>query len=131
MGVEQVGVDAIDEYLRAGIAGRIGDAEFDADGREQFAHRQIGIENIGYIAVPGNLLQQAAAYRGLARPHFTRKQHEPATAIHAVEQMRQRLLVALAQVKIARVRRDGERRFGEAKVLLVHEDREARRMPRV
>jgi hypothetical protein len=29
--------------------------------------------------------------------------------------------VALAQVKIARVRRNGERRFGEAKVMLVHD----------
>ena len=101
----------------------IGDAEFDADGREQFLHRQLGIEDIGHVAGRGNLLQQAAAYRGLARAHLAREQHEAAVAAHAIEQMRQRLLVALAQVEIARVRRNGERRFGEAKVLLVHGDR--------
>ena len=34
-----------------------------------------------------DLLEQAAAYRGLAGPHFAREQYESAAAIHAIEQM--------------------------------------------
>ena len=102
------------------LPGRAGDAEFNADGREQFLDRQLGIEDVGHIAGCRDLLEQAAAYRGLARTHFAGEQHEAAVAIHAIEQMRQRLLVALAHVEIARVRRDRERRFGEAKVTQVH-----------
>jgi hypothetical protein len=57
MGFEQVGVDAIDKHFDAGAAGRIGDAEFHADGREQLLHRQLGIEYVGHIARRRNLLQ--------------------------------------------------------------------------
>ena len=123
MGVEQVVVDAVDEHLDAGIAGRVGDAEFDADGREQFLHRQLGVEDVGDIAGFRNLLEQAAADGRLARSDLAGEQDESAIAAHAVEQVRERLLVALAQVEVARVRRNGERRFGEAKVALVHECR--------
>jgi len=94
--------------------------EFGTDGREQLCHRQLGIEDVGDIAGCGNLFEQAAAYRSLAGSYFACEQHKSAAAIHAIEQMRECFLVALAHIEITRVRRYGERRFGEVKVALVH-----------
>jgi hypothetical protein len=118
--VQQVGIDAIDEYLDARIARRVGDAEFVADARQELGHRQPGIENVGDVAGVGNLLQQAAAHRRLARAHLTGQQDEPAIAAQTVKQMSERLLVAAAHVEITRIGRDGKWRFGKAEIALVH-----------
>ena len=120
MGIEQIGIDAIDEHLDAGIAGRNRNAEFGADGRQQFFHRLPRIEYVSHITGFGNLLQQTAAYRRLARPHLAGEQHKPAAAVHAIQQMCKRLLMTLAHVEIAGIRCDRKRRFGETKVALVH-----------
>ena len=96
------------------------DTEFGANGREEFFHRLFGIKYVSDITGFRNLFEQAAAYRGLTSAHLAGKQYKPATPIHAIEQMRKRLLMALTHIEIARIRRDGKRRFGKTKITLVH-----------
>ena len=102
------------------LPGGAGDAELHADGREQFLHRELGIEDVGDVTAFRNLLEQAARDRGLAGADFPGEQYEPAFATDPIEQMRQRILVALAQLEIARRWRDGERGFSEAEVIQIH-----------
>ena len=68
----------------------------------------------------GNLLEQAAAERGLARPHLAGELDEPAALADAIEQMGQRLAMSIAHVEVPRVRRDGEGPLGQLEVRGVH-----------
>ena len=68
----------------------------------------------------GSLLEEAAAHRGLAGADLAGEQHEAAAAAHAVQQVRQRLAVALAHEEVARIRRDRERPLLQPEVTLVH-----------
>ena len=74
------------------------------------------------------LLQQAPADAGVAGPHLTRQLDEPAALPDAVEEVGERLLMALAHVEEARVRRDREGRFLQGEMGQVH--RVSRRAPR-
>src|SRR6185295_19818946 len=87
MGIEQIAVDAVDEDFDAVVPWRKGDAEFDAEGREQFPDRQVGIEDVGDVAIGRDLLEQTAAYRRLARTHFAGEQHEATVAVEPIQQM--------------------------------------------
>ena len=57
--------------------------------------------------------QQGAHHRGFAGTHLAGQLDEAARFIDAVQQMRQGLGMALAQIEIARIRGDGEGLFGE------------------
>ena len=86
------------------------------------------------MASGGNLLQKAAANGGLAGADVAGEQHKAparaagrtvrsgpaADACDAVEQMGQRLAVALTHEKIARIRRDGKRILRQAEMVRVH-----------
>jgi hypothetical protein len=87
---------------------------------QQLAHGEPRVEHIGHVAVLGDLLQEAAAHRGLAGADLAGQQHEAAAATQTVEQMGQRLAVTLAHVEIARVGGDGEGLLAETEVLGVH-----------
>ena len=71
---------------------------------------------------------EAAAHRGLAGADVAGQQdeaaaraaHRAAGGRHAVQQVRQRLAVALAHEEVPRVRRDGERVLRQAEVVRVH-----------
>ena len=120
VGVEQVAVEAIDEDLDAGIAGRKVNAEFDAEARQQLLHGQLRVEYVGNVAGIGNLFEQAAAHRGLARAHLAGQQDEAAAAFDAIQQMGERFLMALAHVQVTRIRRDRKGRLAEAEILQIH-----------
>ncbi len=94
--------------------------KFITDCAQQINDGQFRIEDIRDIAVGGNLLQEAAADGCLASPDFTRQQHEAATAVDAIQQVRERLAVTLAHVNIARVGGDRKWRLGEAEELGIH-----------
>ena len=83
-------------------------AEFVADRAQQLQHRELGIEDVGHVAVRRNLLQKTAADGGLAGADFTREQHEAATGIEPVEQVRQSLAMAVAHEQVTRVGRNGK-----------------------
>ena len=120
---EQPGIEGINTFLDGGprrIARRVRNAEFVADGGQQLLRAELGIEDIRCRAAFRSLLQETATDRGLARPHLAREQYEAATAIEPVEQMRQRLPMALAQKEIARIRGDREGLVLKAEVGGVH-----------
>lgn len=67
------GIDADKAFARVARIGvelnhRTGDAEFGTDVREQLCYRQFWIKYVGYIAGFWDLLEQTAAYCGLAGP---------------------------------------------------------------
>ncbi|MPM36844.1 hypothetical protein SDC9_83448 [bioreactor metagenome] len=83
-------------------------AELIADRAQQLQHGELGIEDVRDVAVIRNLLQKAAAHRGLAGADLARQQHEAAARVQPVEQMRQRLAVAVAHEQVSRVGRNGK-----------------------
>ena len=120
---EQRGIERVDVILdrfHPGHRGLVRHAKFVANGAQQLAHRELGVEDVGHIAVRRNLLQKATAHRGLARPHLARQQHKTAARIQAVQQVRQRLAVPLAHEQVAGVGGNGERRVLKAEERGVH-----------
>jgi hypothetical protein len=129
--LQQEGVQRVDVVLdrdHAAVGRRHGDVELLADRLQQLRHRQLGVEDVGHMAAFGDLLQEAAAHRGLAGADVAGQQdeaaaraaHRAAGGRHAVQQVRQRLAVALAHEEVPRVRRDGERVLRQAEVVRVH-----------
>ena len=109
MAGQQVRIDGIDIAFHAGNIWRHGDAELLADRQQQFLDGQFRIENVGKLAIVRDLLHEAAAHGGLAGADFPRQQHETAAAAHAVQQMRERLTVALAHEQVAGIGSDRKR----------------------
>jgi hypothetical protein len=85
------------------------DVELVADGLQKLHHGELRVEDVGDVAALRDLLEEAPAHRRLAGADLAREQDEAAAAADAVEQVRQRLAVALAHVEITRVRRERER----------------------
>ena len=123
MGAQQKLVERVEVVLdgcrlRAGVLER--DAELLAHRAQQLHHRELRVEDVRHVAALRDLLQEAAAHRRLAGTDFAAEQHEPAAAAQAVEQVRQRLAMALAHEQKARVWRDREGLVLQAEVLRVH-----------
>ena len=123
VGAQQEVVQRIEVVLHRGrllVAARHGDVELVADRLQQLDHRELGIEDVGDVAVGRDLLQEQAAHRGLAGADLARQQHEAAPAAQPIEQVGQRLPVALAHEQVARVRRDGERLALQPEIWRIH-----------
>ena len=108
-----------------------GDVELLADRLQQLADRQPGVEDVGHAAAGRNLLQKAAADGGFAGADVARQQHKATTRAaraagpgagrgHAVQQVCQRLTVALTHEQKTRIGRNGERVLRQAQVVRVH-----------
>ncbi len=91
-----------------------------ADALQEFGGRHPRVQDQRDIAVGRELLQQAAQHRGLAGADLAGELDEAAGLADAVGQVRQRLRVALAEVEVARVRRDRERLFVQPEKASVH-----------
>ena len=123
MGAQQELIERVEIVLDragAGFALRQLDVKLVADRLQQLGDGQLGVEDVGDVAVLRDLLQEAAAHRGLARADFAGEQHEPTPATQAIQQMGERLPVALAHEKVARVGRDRERLALQAEEFGVH-----------
>ena len=96
------------------------DPELLADRLQQLGDRELRVEDVGDVAALGDLLEEAAADGRLAGADLAREQHEAATSADAVEQVRERLAVALAHEEVARVRRERERLLPEAEEPRIH-----------
>ena len=120
MGLEQTRVDEIDQGLAARDARGQRDPKVLAHRFEQLARRELGINDVGDVRVAGHLLQQATGERCLARAHLAGEQHESAVQLEAVEQVRERLAMALAHEQKAGIGRDREGCFGQAEMADVH-----------
>ena len=104
--------------LRAAVL--VGHVELIADRLQQLDDRQLRVEDVRDIAAPRHLFEEAAADGGLAGADLAREQHEAAAPVHAVQQVGERLAVALAHEQVARIGRDRERLVLQAEELRVH-----------
>ena len=135
MAVQQKGVECVNIGLdrgRVAGCGRQRDVELFADGLQQFGDGELGVEDVGHMAALRDLLKEAAADGGLAGANVTCEQHKapartaayatvgPVGPSHAVQQVRQRLAVALAHEEVAWVRGNGERVLRQPEVLRIH-----------
>ncbi len=112
-------VDEILQALRRRV--RYPDTDLLADRQEEFGCRHPRIEDEGDLCIFWSLRQQRAHDGRLSRAHFPRELHETAGLVDAIQQVRQGLGVALAQIEIARIRSDRERLFVESEKRKVHE----------
>ncbi len=119
VGVQQEGVDPIDQPLDALATLRMGDAELIANGGEQLLGGQLRVEDEGDVGFRRKLFEEAAADRRLAGADLAGQQDE-AAMVDAEQQVRERVAVLLAHVQIAGVGRDRERWLVEAEVAVVH-----------
>ena len=110
----------IERALDARGAFRPGDPELVADGGEQLLGAERRVQDDGGAGARRQLLEKAAADRGLARADLAGELHESPLAAHAVEQVRERLAVLRAQVQKARVGREREGELPQAEVLQIH-----------
>ena len=91
-----------------------------ADGEQELRRRHLRIEDQGDLGVLRRLRQQRAHDGGLAGADLAGELHEAAGLVDAVQQVRQRLGVPLAEVEIARIRSDRERLLVEAEKGQIH-----------
>ncbi len=109
--LEQELVQRVEVVLDGRLAAqrlRCRNAELLADRLQQLDHRELGVEDVRDVGAARDLLEEAAAHGGLAGADLAAEQHEAAAAVHAVQQVRERLAVALAHEQVARVRGDRE-----------------------
>ncbi len=79
--VQQEGIESVDIVLdgwRSRCHGRDGYMELFTDRLQQFGDRELGVEDVGHMATGWNLLQKAAANRGLASADVAGQQHKAA-----------------------------------------------------
>ena len=119
VGIQQVGVQTVDQRLDGATLRRL-DPQFLGNRREEFPGRQLGIEDQRDVRLVRQLLEQAADQRGLAGTDFAGELNESAALGNAVEQVGQRVGMALAHVQVARVRSDGKGFFRQSEKLGVH-----------
>ncbi len=120
VGIQQVLVEPVDQHFPAFRAGRVGDAQLVAHRGQQLDVGELGIQDERHVHLGRQLLEQAPAEGGLPGPDFAGELDETAPLTDSVQEMGQALAVPVAHVEIARVRRDGKRRFREAEIGGVH-----------
>ncbi len=95
-------------------------AQFFANRQQELDGRQARIQDHRHVRMLRHLFQEGTDDRGFARPHLAGQLNESACFVDAVQQMRQRLGMAFAHVEVARIRRNRERLFAQAKEAGVH-----------
>ena len=121
VGAQQVGVQDVDEVLHAadGVVGHA-DAELLADGQQELGGGDARVEDQRDFGVLRDLREQRADGGGLAGADLAGELDEAAGLADAVNEVRKRLRMALAQEEIARVGGDGERLFVQPEERQVH-----------
>ena len=104
---QQEGVERVHASLQA-VLGGARQPEFLQHRVQQLGGAELGVEDVGHVAVGRQLGQEAAAHGGLAGADLAGQQHEATAALDPVEQVRQCLAMALAQEQETGVRRDAE-----------------------
>ena len=123
MRLEQVMAEQVHQRLGAGATFcRHLQVQFFADREQELGRRDPRVEDQRDLGVTRQLLEQAADHRRLARADLASQLDEAAGLVDAVQQVRQRFGVPLAEVQVAGVRRDRERFFLEAEKACIHMD---------
>ena len=107
VGIQQIGVECIRQPLEAAMLAGDVELELLADGLDHLHGRELGIEQQGNLGVFRQLFEKQAAEGGLAGADFAGELHEATAAAlaDAIQQVRERIAVALGKEYIARVRR--------------------------
>ncbi len=122
VGVEQEVREDVDQRLDAASGAlRYLHVQLVADREQELGGRDARIQDQRDVAMRRQLLQQAAQHRRLAGADLAGELDEAAGLADAVGEMRERLRVPLAQVEVARVRRDRERLFVQPEEARVHD----------
>ena len=118
---QQEVVQGVDQRLDALMVIRFRNAEFLADRLQELERRELLVEHDRHVGVVGQtVLEEGADERGLAGADFSRELDETAGLGHTVDQMRERLAVALAHEQVAWIRRYRERLLVEAEKARIH-----------
>ena len=121
--VEQEVREEVDERLdAAGGALRHLHVQLVADGEQELRGRDARVQDQRDVAVRRQLLQEAAQHGRLAGADLAGELDEAAGLADAVGEVRERLGVPLAEVEVARVRRDRERLFVQPEEARVHDE---------
>ena len=121
VGVEQPPIERVDHLLDTVVIGFWDlQPQLLTDGLQEFDSRYARIQNHGDVGVMRNPGQERAHHCGLAGTYLAGELNEAAGFVDAVEQMRECLRVALAQVEIARIRCNGEGLFAETEEAGIH-----------
>src|SRR5690606_8396901 len=120
VGCQQKCIQRIEQLLGAGVFFREGDAKLVGDRLQQLVRIQLRIDDDGDVDMLRNLLEQTTTDGGLARPDLACEHDETAVIADSINQMPQGLAMLLAEIEIARVRRNGKWRFGETEMMVVH-----------
>src|ERR1019366_10645390 len=91
-----------------------------ADRQQEFGRRGSRIQDNRYVRMMRHAREQGSHHGCFAGADFPGQLDEAAGFVDAVQQMSQRLGMPLAQIKVARVRRDRERPFTETEEADVH-----------
>ncbi len=122
VGRQQPPIQRIDHLFDAVAVGvRNAEAQLFANGEEKLDRRHPRIQYDRDVGVMRNPRQQGAHHGGFTRADFPGQLNEAPGFVDSIQQMRQSFGVTLAQIEIARVRRDGEGLFIEPKEAQVHE----------
>ncbi len=119
MGFEQMLVESVDQGLARALGRKI-ELELLENRREKYGSRDLGIQYQRDIGLLGQLLEERSHERRLARADLARELDEAAAVRNTVDQVRQRVGMALAQIEVARIGRDRKRLLSQAKELRVH-----------
>src|SRR5690606_10902226 len=96
-------------------------AQLLADALDELAGGELRIQDQRNLGLLRKLLENAADQRRLAGADLARELNEAAALRDAVDQVRERVGMAAAQIQVARIGRDREGLFVEAEKFGVHE----------
>ena len=117
---QQETVQGIRECLDAVARFRQLHVQFFADRRQEFRARQLGVQDDRHVGELGKLLEQGTDEGRLAGAHFAGELDEAAAFLDAVDEVRERLPVPLAQVEVAGIGGDREWLLVKAEEAGVH-----------
>jgi len=119
MSFEQVRIESVDQGFARALGRKI-ELELLENRREKNRPRNLRIQDQRDVGLIGQLLEQCANESRLAGADLARELNEAAAMGHPVDEMCERIGVALAQKEIARIGRDRERFLAQAEELRVH-----------
>ena len=118
---QQAAIQRIHHLLDAVAIGLVeSDAQLLADREQEFHRRYARIQDHGHVGMMRYARQQRSHDRRLAGSHFAGQLNEAARLVDPVQEMRERLRVALTQIEVARIRCYRERLFDQAEKAGVH-----------
>ena len=117
---EQLLIQRVCQCLESRTLLLVGHSQFIANRRHKLQWRQLRIENQREIDILRHLFEQGTNERGLPCADLPGELHEAPTLLEAKQQVRQRLLVGLAEIHVSGIRSNAEGSFLQPEIGFVH-----------